>query len=432
MKENYYDILVIGGGAAGLAAAVSCIRHSHRRLSAAVLEKEEKPGRKLLATGSGRCNLTNLSMSERCYNYSARPLVKSVLEKYTPDRLLSEFEKLGLLCKADSEGRVYPYSNQASSVLGVMVSYITQNGGEIFSSVKTENVEKRGELWRVKTADREFTAKAVILSCGGAVSKSLGSDGSSYELARRLGLKCAPVFPSLCPINVSDKELKAAKGVRTAAEVCIAADGRVLKTERGELQINERTISGICVFQLSRIANEFMALGTVNGRKCREITISADLAPDYQADEIYAYFRQRRSQSPASAADVLFTGFLNKKLGLYLLRRCRIDTKDTRINDIPDKSLRTLADTVKHCTFKPSSPSSPDSAQVTAGGIQIGEVDFSFHCRAHKGLYVIGEALDADGICGGYNLHFAFSSGLIAGENAARAVLNGVKKHDKN
>ena len=387
------------------------IRDSMPGAKIVVLEKEQKPGKKLLATGNGRCNLTNLNMSPDCYNPGAEIFIKSVIERVTPEKLIEWLGELGLKCKADSAGRVYPYSNQAATVLDVLLMWIERLGVEIVCGVTAESVIATKDGFSIKSGERVFSAKKLVLSTGGKVQKALGSDGSSYNFAKQLGLKCSPVFPSLAPIPVVDKELRFAKGVRTASVVSLFADGKVLKTETGELQLNEKNISGICIFQLSRYVGEYFS----GSSRYKSIVIKADLAPEYTFGEVTDYFRERRKAFPEAQSAELFTGFLNRKLGIYLLRRCKI--ADKPLGTLSDRELRSLAELVKKCSFEPSAMPGEGFAQVTAGGISLSEIGRDFQCKKHPGLYILGEALDVDGICGGYNLHFAFSGAVILEES---------------
>ena len=412
---NKYNVVIIGGGAAGLAAAVSYSINTNRP-RVLVIEKEKKIGRRLLATGSGRCNMTNLDMKASYYNRNARKLIEKVIYKMPPNDLIKYFEKLGLRCRPDSAGRVYPYSNQAASVLDTLLLWCSKSEVEILTEIKAEciNISRGGYI--VKTNNGEFLADKLILSSGGAVQKNLGADGSSYTLAGDVGISVTGTFPSLAPIPVSDKRLNAVKGVRTAAVVSVAADGKILHTEEGEMQFNEKNISGICIFQLSRYVGEYF---TKKG-KYKNIEIFIDIAPDMTERDLSIYFSAKRKNMPNQPANELFTGLLNAKLGRYILQRCgdKINVEQN-IDKFTDKQLEAISREMKRLSFVPSGIPGGDSAQVTAGGVDLSEINDNFESVKYKGLYIVGEALDVDGMCGGYNLHFAFSSGIIAGENAA-------------
>ncbi|MBQ5439387.1 MAG: NAD(P)/FAD-dependent oxidoreductase [Clostridia bacterium] len=198
------------------------------------------------------------------------------------------------------------------------------------------------------------------------------------------------------------------KGVRCNAAVKCIADGKVIHTEKGELQFNEKNISGICVFQLSRYVNEYFALHTVLGKPCRKIEIQADLMPDNTYEEILSMLSLRRRLYPDSKCSDILCGLLNKKLSRYLCSKLNINEKQSA-GELSGEELSELALYVKKCTFIPSAPSLKESAQVTAGGVSLDEIDKNLECKKHKGLYITGETLDIDGMCGGYNLRLSDS-----------------------
>ena len=396
-KILQYDIIIVGGGAAGLVAAVCCAKKLSGKIKIAVIEKEFKLGKKLLATGNGKCNMTNNNMSEEYYNNESRGFVKNIISKYSTNKITAFWEYIGLLCKADSFGRVYPYSGQASAVLDILIMNLEYYNVDIFCETDITSIIPEHNGYKLTAYKKTFTAQKVILGTGGKVQPSLGSNGSSYKFAADLGLKCTDVFPSLAPIPCNDKYLPLMKGVRTAAVVSLKADGKILCSEQGELQLNEKNISGICIFQLSRYVNEYYALNTINGTKYN-----------------------RRKQMPTSKTEELMTGIINKKIGLYLAKKLNIDL-NTKLYNLSDDNIESLARSVKECEFVPSGMSGINSAQVTAGGIVLSEIDKNMQSVKYNNLYIIGEALNVDGICGGYNLHWAFASGIIAGNAAANS-----------
>ena len=420
-KLLQYDIAIIGGGSAGLAAAVCCAKKLKGKKRIVVIEKENKIGKKLLATGNGKCNLTNQNMSSLFYNKSSRNYVDNVLKQYNTNKLITFWNSLGLICKADSLGRVYPYSGQASSVVDLIQLNLSKYSVDVLCETEIESIVPQNNGYLLKSGRKSILSDIVILSSGGKVQPNLGSGGASYKLARELNIKCTSVFPSLAPVQCSDKYLPVMKGVRAAASVSLLADEKNVHTENGELQINEKNISGICIFQLSRYVNEYFALGTVNGVKCKNILITADVMPDYTVVDTEELLKRRRKQLPNAAADDLFTGIINKKIGVYLAKKLNVST-ETELYNITDDEIEMFAKTVKRMEFVPSGMSGINSAQVTAGGIELKEIDKNMQSVKYNNLYIIGEALDVDGMCGGYNLHWAFSSGIIAGTNAANTL----------
>ena len=416
-QNNNFDVIIVGGGAGGLAAAVSCAKKLNKKnCRIAVLEKESKPCKKLLATGSGKCNLTNMNMSEKYYNLNAQSFIKPLLAKYSPQKLIKFWGSLGLLCTSDNCGRVYPNSGQALSVADTLLICLEMYNVRLFCDTPVNTVTKTKGGYIVGCTDKEYFCKKLILSAGGYVQPNLGSDGSGYALAKSLNLEYTPLFPSLAPVLCKDKLLPIAKGVRCNALVKCIADGNVIHTEKGELQFNEKNISGICVFQLSRYVNEYFALHTVRRKQCRKIEIQADLMPDNTYEEILSMLSLRRRLYPDSKCSDILCGLLNKKLSRYLCLKLDIN-ENSSAGELSDEVLSGLALYVKKCTFIPSAPSLKENAQVTAGGISLDEITKNLECRKHKGLYITGELLDVDGMCGGYNLHWAFISGIIVGQN---------------
>ncbi len=418
-KILQYNVVVVGGGAAGLAAAVCCAKKTDGKIKIAVIEKENKIGKKLLATGNGRCNLTNTDLSEKHYNFDSRAFVKSIISKYGSEKLMLFFRSIGLICKADSSGRVYPYSAQASSVLNVLTMNIEYYNVDVYCETEINQIEYFSNGYRLKSKDKIFAAEKVILASGGKVQPALGSGGASYKFAEDLGLECTEIFPSLAPIPCGDKYLPLLKGVRTPARVALKADGNILHEEFGELQFNEKNISGICVFQLSRMVNEFFAARSINGVKYKKIVVTADLMPDYSQEEITKILLARKKLFSQTDIKELFTGILNQKLGNYLLKKLSICSHERKMLTLTEEEAERLANAVKNCEFYPVGMSEYQSAQVTAGGIKLSEIDRTMRSIKHKNLYIIGEALNVDGMCGGYNLHWAFSGGIIAGNAAA-------------
>lgn len=417
----HYDIAIIGGGAAGLAAAVCCAKKTAKKkeIKIAVLEKENKVGRKLLATGNGKCNITNENMSSKYYNQSGSILVESVLARYSPQKLISFLGSLGLVCKADTAGRVYPLCGQASAVLDILRINLQALGVEELCGVEIKSITKDKGGYRLLSKDTVIYAESVILAAGGKAQPNLGSDGASYSFAKMLSLECTPTFPSLVPVKCENKYFSVMKGVRTGAEVSLVADGVTVHSESGELQLNESNLSGICIFQLSRLVNEFLTLHSINGVKYQSVSIAVDFMPDFSLDEVEKMLFRRRKQLEALNTEDFLTGILNKKIGLYLVKRLDIFSPTRKANTLSDDEIFKLAETIKHCEFLPDGMSGFNTAQVTAGGISVKEVDKNMECLKHKNLFIAGEALDVDGMCGGYNLHWAFSSGIIAGNAAA-------------
>ncbi|WP_316608569.1 aminoacetone oxidase family FAD-binding enzyme [uncultured Ruminococcus sp.] len=403
MKKERVYAAVIGGGASGMLCAIRAAeRHPDRRI--VILEKADRVGKKLLVTGNGRCNLSNLSAGAKNYHgEGSEKLINILYENYSPEAVLETFHTLGLLSRPDSEGRVYPLSNQASSVLDVIRRRLRELSVEERCNADIRGIQKSGGGYEVYTADGVICADRLVIASGGHADYA-GRESGSRDILRLLGLSTVKPTPSLSPVNVSGDLLKPLKGVRAGAEATLIQNGRAVKTERGEVQFTENALSGICIFNLSREANRFGG------------EISLNLLPDYNSEQITDELTVRVQRDPDAPASEIFTGMLHKNLGLSLLKASGV--KPSRpCKDISNKELSNLCRHLTDWRFVCEKSRDFRKAQVTAGGVRLSEIDpRTFEAKKHRGLYLIGEALDIDGDCGGYNLQFAFASGLCAGD----------------
>ncbi len=381
---------VIGAGPAGLCAAISCSRTLGRG-STVVLEKQTKAGRKLLATGNGRCNISNEDISVEHY-HGDKAIAEAVLEEFPCGAMYGFMRESGVLLRSDGEGRIYPYSNQAATVLDALTGECIRQGADIRTGFEISSVKKDGGGFVVSSQDTELRCEYLIFASGSAAAPHLGADSSGYSLLEGLGIKHTPLFPALCPV-VTKEKCKSLKGVRVKGSVSLIADGKKIKERTGEIQFTENGLSGICVFELSRDISEYLLSGTIDGSKINGIKLSADLMKEHSFAEICAYLDEikrlpgdRPASEPKSCAQL------------------------TR------SDIKALAGTVKGMIFTPTATGGFAAAQVCAGGVGSDEVDpRTLMSKRAKSLYICGELLNVDGDCGGFNLHFAAGSGLLAG-----------------
>lgn len=420
------DIAVVGGGAAGLMAAVTAAHQCKaQKLSKpatiVVLEGAARVGKKLLATGNGRCNLTNTHMDISHY-YGDSCLIKPILEQYTPQSVMDSFLSLGLLCREEDEGRVYPYNVQASAVLEILRRQLDDLRVEIicdFSSVSIQKISRGFELF--SNDGQIVLAKNVILAFGGKASPQLGSNGSGFTLAQSLGHSVTPLFPALVPLKTTPERAKPLKGMRSAAVASLLADGKTLKKEIGEVQFAETGLSGICIFQLSRFVSEYFATHKICEKPYEFIEISLDLMPDYSKADIVDFLQKTGRLFPNLPASEMLTGLLNKRVGQEIVKHTLPQLTGKSLSSLKAFQLHAVADTIKDFRFTVTGTMPWQNAQVTAGGVPLGEVELtSMRSRKCGNLYLAGELLNIDGDCGGYNLHWAWCSGIIAGRAAAQ------------
>ncbi len=399
--KQHYDAIIIGGGASGLMCAIAAKR-KNPRMSVAIIEKNDRVGKKLLSTGNGRCNLTNANVAPDKYVGSgAKKLVGAVLQKYNVQSLLDYFGTLGLLTSKDSEGRYYPLSRQASTVLDVLRFNCEALGVEMICGEEVTKVTAE-KGFSVTTKQNVYTAKKLVIAAGSPAAPKLG--GSRSE-ALFLGHKAAPFSAALCPVTVRSDILRSLKGLRVHAEVKLEGDKGVVKAERGEVQFNEDNLSGICVFDLSLFAKP-------------DMRISLDLLPDISEKELYNILLKNKTLFANHTIDNLLTGILQKRMAQAVLKSAGAKDFSRSCSTLGDGELGSIAKTAKSLCFTVTGNAGFDRAQACRGGVLCGQIDpVTMQSLLVKNLYFCGEALDVCGECGGYNLHFAFAGGIIAGES---------------
>lgn len=421
MKNTTIDIAIIGGGAAGLMCGCIAGRESHGRLSIAVFEQNSKTGRKLLATGNGRCNLGNTSSSAYSYFCDSSVFPDEMKQCLTFEYTKSLFLSLGLMIKTDSAGRAYPQSGNASSVLDVLRNNLKKYGIEERIDEKVLSVRKNGGGFIITTSKGEFAAKCVIIACGGAASPVFGSDGSGFALAKSLGHTVTKPYPSLTPIFVSE-DLRPVKGVRCECAVKLLSGDSVIACEYGELQINDNNISGICVFNLSHYVNQAYS----NGEPAPYISI--DLLPDVNINKLKSFIVKTALDNRDAPIDEVLTGVMNKKLGAFIAKKAVSLSPAVRCGDISKRELISVCNEIKDFRLTAKKTFDFSKAQVSGGGVKREEIDFNtMSSKKADRLFFAGEVVDIDAACGGFNLQWAWTSAVISAKSAVLRCLN-----DKN
>ena len=417
--EQPFAVAVIGGGASGLAAAV-CAARQNPKGGVVLLEKQERVGNKLLATGNGRCNLTNQFALEKGY-FGDEPFAKQVLCAVPPAKVLDFFRSIGIETFEEDEGRVYPCGEQASAVLDLLRAAADTSGVTELTAFPVEAIQKRGNVFIIKSAEKTVSARRVIVACGGAAAPSLGGGMSGYDLLAAFGHRKTRIFAALCPVRTDEARVRSLKGVRCRAMVTLLCDGQTVAQEKGEVQFAAGALSGICVFQLSRFAGEFFAGGTVCGKKCRSLELSLKLI-DLPENEIFTMLQKRRELLRGVPAEQFFAGLLNKKIGLELLRTAGQKPVGKTAGAFTDRELKALSELLYDWRFPVTGASGFGQAQVTAGGVETDQFSpKTMESLRTLGLFACGELLNVDGICGGYNLQWAWGSGILAGNAAGKA-----------
>ena len=397
---------VIGGGAAGMAAALAA--SEYQNCSVVLMERQARLGKKLSATGNGRCNLSNLHASEGGYNGDDPHFHEYALEKFPPEETLQWFADLGLYTVAESSGKVYPYSDQANSVVDVLRFSLEKPNIEVLTDFEVMKVKKTAEAFSVTSKDRTLEFDRLIIACGGLAGTKLGGTMAGYKLLRAFGHKCTKLRPALVQVKTSWPGVSALKGVRANCRAAIYHNGKRQRHSVGEVQFTEFGLSGPVIYEISRDACQ--------GAGEWECTL--DFLPELSAGQLRAMLSKRRASS--LTAEELCTGILHNRLGRVLLKEADI-RGSTPISSLTDGQLEDIISLTKGFTVSLTEPLGMDAAQVTAGGIVTSEFDpQTMESKLVPGLYACGEVLDVDGDCGGYNLQWAWSSGRLAGVSAGK------------
>lgn len=397
-------VCVIGAGASGLLAAISAKNHG---ADVYILERNLKIGRKILATGNGRCNFTNVDATEHHYNHPA--FVKQVFEQFSPEKTLQFFETLGIVPRIEEEGKTYPLSEQASSIVDVLAYEIERLGIQVNYEQLVNYVTKHNNGYKIETQSKTFYADKVIISTGGMALPKSGSDGMGYQFAKSFGHHITNVFPALVKLELDYPYLKQMDGVKVKAKAELIYQDQSIHAEFGDVLFTKYGISGPTILQISRKANELL-------ESKQKAYIKVKLIENLQYKDLIMRFKSQQGKS----IEMALIGLIPKKLIHPLLKEAGLKNFNEYVENIPGKLMSKLINLLFDWRFLIIGSKGFDEAQVTAGGIDINDVDsMSLESRLSKGIYFTGEVLDIDALCGGYNLQWAWSSGYVAGKYAA-------------
>lgn len=395
------NVAVIGGGASGLCAAIAAAEEG---ATVTIYESGSRCGRKILATGNGRCNMTNINAELKNYHGENPDFIKGVMKRFWVSETIDFFEELGIVTKTEDKGKVYPYSDQASAVLDVLRLRCEADGVNIITDFEAAEIRKTKNGFEIKSyKGKKAYADRVIIAAGSKAAPNLGSKGTGYELLKSFGHRITKLSPSLVQMRTDGDTAGKLKGIKFTGTVRMGEyveDGEVLFTDYG--------ISGPPIFSLS---------SRYDKHKIAEL----DLMSDYTEEEILNLLYVRIGRNPEIPLESFFVGMLNKRIGQVLLKELGIAPLSRKACTLSEKEIQSCVQGIKHWKFKISGTQSWNNAQVTKGGAATDEFNPStMESKLVKGLYAAGEVLDIDGDCGGYNLQWAWSSGIIAGRCAAK------------
>lgn len=412
------EVIIIGGGASGLASAIFAAKNGNK---VTVLEHKDRVGKKILMTGNGRCNLTSMNDFYGKYYSSDEASIKKIyrtLNAFNASDTRAFFKKIGLYTKEKRDGGVYPVSEQASVVLDVLMDACESAGIELITNCEIQHIkpEKRGGVVEVIRTDNtgknkkcRFPYEKLILATGGKAAPISGSDGSGYKLAKELGHYIIKPLPALVQLRCDGNFFKSVAGVRVQAVLTLYVDGKNTASETGELQLTDYGISGIPVFQFSRIAARALDM-----KKNCEADINFITYVRQEDKEHFINENAKAEYNGCKTVERLLSGMVHKKLAAMICRKNNISTT-MKVSDAGEKAVRRCISELFSFRVKITGTNSFENAQVCSGGVPLSEVDNNFASKICKDVYIVGELLDCDGICGGYNLQWAWATGAIAG-----------------
>lgn len=410
----YHDLIIIGGGASGLMAAIIAKDFG---IDVAIVEGNDRIGKKILVTGNGRCNITNNNITFPYTNFHSENdnFFHEALNKFTVEDTKSMFLSLGLPLTELENGKMYPKSLQASSVIDIFRMALDDRNIPLYSNCKINSIikNKNFTLYTNNEEFKNFSCNNVILSCGGKSANKTGSDGSGYKLGKSLGHSIISTLPGIVQLKLDYPYLKALSGIKFDGSVSVLVNDKVIRTDTGEVLFTDYGISGPPILQLSSYVSKALS----NGSK---VTIRLDMFPYESKEDIENFFATHFSIFNYREISSALIGVINKKLISTILKDVQINDIHLPCSNIDWKYINNLIDKFKQWDFNCIDTNGFPNAQVTVGGINTSEVDnLTLESKLVKDLYFCGEVLDVHGDCGGFNLQWAWSSGYLAAKSAA-------------
>jgi predicted Rossmann fold flavoprotein len=405
-----HDLLIIGGGAAGLLAAIIA---KDIGIDVAILEGTDRIGKKILTTGNGRCNITNENMSQDKYHSDNNCFYNSALDSFNYIDTINFFQSIGLPIFNLEEGKAYPMSLQASSVLDIFRLALEEKAIPVYLNEKVKEIisQKKG-FTVISSSGEEYSSNKVILCTGGISAPKTGSDGSGYSLVRQLGHKIVTPIPALVQLKLNYKNLKALSGIKVEGSAEIFSKGKSLRKEQGEILFTDYGISGPPILQLSRSAAYAI-------KKKEPVTLKVDLISTFTKEALENFLENHWATFSYRSVHDSFIGVINKKLIPILLKEAGLDSIHKPCWDLQWGEKLAIIKLLKEWEFQVSDTNTFNDAQVTAGGVDTIDINpVTLESKLIPGLYFAGEVMDVDGDCGGYNLQWAWSSGYVAAKNA--------------
>ncbi len=403
-------IIVVGGGPAGMMAAIVAAKNGG---NVVILERNDRVGKKLLATGNGRCNYTNVDLNINNYHGTDYKFAEFALSNFDVKTTMEYFEKLGITPAIEDNGKAYPLSFQSSSMLDILRYEIEDRGIELITEAYVVDINKKRNFILKLKDGRVFEGDRVILANGGMAMPVSGSDGNGYSLAKSFGHTLVDTHPGIVQLNLEGSFFKQIDGVKVLGQAKLYSKDKLLLEDFGDLLFTKYGISGPPILQISRGALSYLKQG-------KDIELRIRIIHTKTNKELEDYLYKRFQNRPNKSIQESLIGLINKRLIIPILRILNLD-KDKIVSELTSEEVIKISNILTDWKFKITGSQGWGQAQVTAGGISTSEIDNkTMESKLVKGLYLIGELVDIDGDCGGFNLQWAWSSGYMAGINAAK------------
>ena len=399
-----YDVIIIGGGAAGMCAAIN-IKLRDRSINVAILEQLSRVGKKLITTGNGRCNISNLQINLDRYHGENIDFAEYALQTYDNYYAADFFSEIGVVFTYDETGRGYPYSLQASSVVDSMRFSLNELGVDTFVDTTVLSYSRKENFFNIKTNNGEFVCESVIVATGlYSGGNKLGSNGGMFKILKNAGYKTIKTTPAIVQLKTETNVVKSLKGIKVNADVALTIDGKIIRSDFGEVLFCDYGLSGPPIMQLSREVE----------RHAGDNVITLDLMHEYTFANVCDMLNYRVSTLRDRTLEEYLTGMLNKRVGQAVLKLCGLKFNDS-VSSLKNSDVKQIASVIKAMKFKVTGTTGFDNSQVTAGGLDTTQFNpQTMESKKERGLYCIGEILDIDGDCGGFNLQWAWSSAICA------------------
>ena len=401
-------ITVIGGGASGLIAAIYAKTSSTQVI---LLERNSDCGKKILATGNGRCNYWNSDQDLKHYNSSSKYLLENIITDQNKEEVMSFFNRIGIIPKIKN-GYYYPYSNQAVSIKNALITEAKRIGVHIYNDTYIDSIRRENNKFIINYNKKTIISDSVIVATGSKAAPKTGSDGNGYDLVKRFSHSVIAPLPALVQLRGNENYFKEWAGIRSDVKISLYSNNEFIREEEGEIQLTDYGISGICTFNLSR----FVSRGLYENKK---EYVLINFLPFLEENKM-AFFEERNNLVRGRTLIEFLEGLLNNKLVKVLLNIININC-DRKWQDLRYDEKEKLVEIITNFKLEIIGTNSFDQAQVCSGGVPLSEIKIkTMESIYQENLYIVGELLDVDGDCGGYNLSFAWISGMLAGIDSRR------------